>query len=133
MTTPDFLDIATQKIVADITARYNDASTNNHIPDNWELVGLAVQLIENPIEGVAKLTGTQKMEAVKKIIATVIQQLPIPESSKQHLQQTYFKIEDLVEVSLSLLKSNAKLEKSCFACLGCTSKLLRTPFEVVKK
>ena len=126
MTTVD----VTQKIIEDITARYTDAQATNKIPDTWELVGLAVQLIEN--QEPPKLTGQQKMTAVKQIVAGVIQQLPIPDGSKEHLQQTLFRVENLVEVSLQLIARNEQLSKSCLSCLGSTAKKIHLPFPIVQ-
>jgi hypothetical protein len=131
MTTPDPLAAATQKIIDDITAYYADAQKSNTVPDLWELVGLAVQFIEKPIPGVAKLTGAQKMAAVKQIVAGVIHQLPIPETTKAYLQQTLFKVENLVEVSLELLERNQQLQKGCMSCLSSTAKTLHIPFPVI--
>jgi len=136
MTTSNTLDpltVATQQIVADITARYANAQATNRIPDIWELVGLAVQLIETPIPGVPKLTGVHKMSLVKQIVAAVVQQLPIQSASKEHLQQTLFKIQNLVEVSLQLLERHEKLQRKCTGCFGSTPEKVIIPFELIKQ
>lgn len=95
-------------IIADMTQRYISAQTTNTVPSMLELVAIGVQLVDRTNASPA-LTGSQKMEIVKQVVAGIVAQLPMPADIRAQLQAGLFVVENLAEVALSLLKANAMI------------------------
>lgn len=126
-TVNDLLANAISKIVGEIVTRLA-----GRIPDAWDLVGLAVQLIEQPIDGIKKLSGVEKSGAVKEIVSQSIRKLAVPASSKEALQKSLTKLEALIESTLVLIEVNEKLIAST-GCCSAPPALTPLPFDLLNR
>jgi len=148
VTTSDTIATTTQSIIAEMKQRYASAEASNTVPSMLELVALGVQMVDQRPQ-TPPLTGIQKMEIVKQVVAGIIDILPISESAKTQLQAGLFLVENVAEVALSLLKANEMLAtevetviKGCMPSWCCadsstrvpvtTTKALNIPFPLIK-
>ena len=115
-------DAITQNIVPKLKEYYETAILlKNKSPSMVELVNVAVTMVKGE-----DVPGEQKFLAVKNAVVETINSLNIKDEEKEKMIRATFLLDDMIETSVTLLKSNKQANtifNSIISCLGCTSKL----------